>query len=285
MLVIAGYVVVVVSVLGGYLMHGGSLILLWQPSELIIIGGAAVGALLTAGGPKVVGAIIKALPMILQNSPYNKDRYTEVLILMHDIFVTTRREGVLALEQHIENPEKSELFRSVPSVSSDHHAVEFITDYLRLVIGGNFDAMQLENLMEMDIASHHEEAELPASSLNKMADGLPAFGIVAAVMGVVVTMTKINEPPEILGGLIGAALVGTFLGVLLSYGFIGPIGSLLELRAKESTKFFETIKVCLIASLNGYDPATAVEFGRKILYSADRPSFKEMEKHLKRKKG
>jgi len=285
MLVIAGYVIVVVSVLGGYLMHGGVMALLWQPSELIIIGGAAVGAFLTSGGPKVIGGVIKALPTLMQNSPYNKDRYTEVLILMHDIFVTTRREGVLALEQHIENPEKSELFRSVPSVSSDHHAVEFITDYLRLVIGGNFDAMQLENLMEMDIASHHEEAELPAAALKGMADGLPAFGIVAAVMGVVVTMASIDQPPAILGGLIGAALVGTFLGVLLSYGFVGPLGNLMELRAKESTKFFETIKVCLIASLNGYDPATAVEFGRKILYSADRPSFKEMEKHLKRKKG
>ncbi len=285
MLVIAGYVVVVSSVLGGYLWHDGNLMLLWQPSELLIIGGAAVGALLTAGGPKVIKAILGSLGPLLQGSPYTKERYTEVLILMHDIFVTTRREGVLALEQHIENPEKSELFRAVPSVSSDHHAVEFITDYLRLVIGGNFDAMQLEGLMDMDIASHHEEAELPATALAKMADGLPAFGIVAAVMGVVVTMTKISEPPEILGGLIGAALVGTFLGVLLSYGFVGPVATLLELRAKESTKFFEAIKVCLIASLNGYDPATAVEFGRKILYSADRPSFKEMEKYLKRKKG
>ena len=285
MLVIAGYVLVVCSVVIGYLIPGGNLILLWQPAELIIIAGAATGALLTSGGPKVIGAIIKALPSLLQNSPYNKDRYTEVLILMHDIFVTTRREGVLALEQHIENPEKSELFRAVPSVSSDHHAVEFITDYLRLVIGGNFDAMQLENLMDMDIASHHEEAELPSNALARMADGLPAFGIVAAVMGVVITMQFMNEPPEVLGHHIGAALVGTFLGVLLSYGFVGPLSGLLELRAKESTKFFETIKVCLIASLNGYDPATAVEFGRKILYSADRPSFKEMEKHLKRKKG
>lgn len=285
MLVIAGYVIVVCSILGGYLYEEGKLPLLFQPAELIIIFGSAAGALLVSNGPKVLSGILKALPTLLQNSPYNKERYTEVLILMHDIFVTTRREGVLALEQHIENPEKSELFRSVPSVSSDHHAVEFITDYLRLVIGGNFDAMQLENLMDMDIASHHEEAELPAAALAKMADGLPAFGIVAAVMGVVITMSFMDSPPIVLGEKIGAALVGTFLGVLLSYGFVGPLAALLELRAKESTKFFEAIKVCLIASLNGYDPATAVEFGRKILYSADRPSFKEMEKHLKRKKG
>jgi chemotaxis protein MotA len=173
----------------------------------------------------------------------------------------------------------------VPSVSADRQAVEFITDYLRLIIGGNFDAMQLESLMDMDIAAYHEQAEVPSSALAKVADNLPAFGVVAAMMGVVVTMGALNGPPEALGQFVGAALVGALLGVVLAYGFVGPLSGLLELRARESAKFLEVIKVTLIASLNGYDPATATEFGRKVVYADDRPSFREMESHLRQKRG
>jgi chemotaxis protein MotA len=168
---------------------------------------------------------------------------------------------------------------------SDHHAMEFMTDYLRIMVGGNLNAFEIENLMDVEIETHHHEGEAPAQAVARLGDGLPAFGIVAAVMGVVHTMESVGLPPAELGKLIAAALVGTFLGILLAYGFVGPLATLLEHKLNESTKMYQCIKVTLLASLNGYAPQVAVEFGRKVLYSTERPTFKELEEEVKNRKG
>jgi chemotaxis protein MotA len=285
MAAVVGALIVICSVVIGYLAIGGNPEVLCQPAVFLIVAGSAIGAWLTAGGFKGAKGVCRALSSSLRTGRYDKHRYLDGLTLMHDIFKYTRKEGVLALEKHIESPQTSALFLALPSVSADRQAVEFITDYIRLIIGGNFDAMQLETLMEADIVSYHEQAEAPAAALAKMADSLPAFGIAAAVMGVGVTMGALNGPTGTLGESVGAALVGIFLGVVLAYGFVGPLSNLVEVRAREAAKFLEVIKVALIASLNGYDPATATEFGRKVVYADDRPSFEELHSHLRQKRG
>jgi chemotaxis protein MotA len=208
----------------------------------------------------------------------------ELMALLYEILMKVRKEGFLSIERDIEHPEASALFSKFPRVTSDHHAVQFITDYLRLMASGNLNALEIEALMESEIDTHHHEAEGPAHAVQKVADGLPAFGIVAAVMGVVHTMESLDKPPEQLGLLIAHALVGTFLGILLSYGLVAPLASMLEIQAAEATKMLQTIKVTLLASLQGYAPGLAVEFGRKVLYSTERPGFAELETHVKQKK-
>jgi chemotaxis protein MotA len=210
--------------------------------------------------------------------------YMELMSLMFDVLSKVRKEGLMSIEGDIETPEQSPVFSKYPMVLADHHIVEFITDYLRLMVSGNMDAFQIENLMDNEIETHHHEGHVPAQCIAKLGDGLPAFGIVAAVMGVVHTMESVGLPPAELGILIAHALVGTFLGILLAYGFVGPLASLLEQKLEESTKMFQTVKVTLLASLNGYAPALAVEFGRKVLYSTERPTFAELEDHIKKAK-
>jgi len=195
-----------------------------------------------------------------------------------------RKEGLMSIENDVDNPESSPVFSKYPSVVHDHHVVEFICDYLRLMVGGNLNAFEIENLMDVEIETHHHEGEVPVSAVKAIADGMPAFGIVAAVMGVVHTMESVGIPPAELGLLIAHALVGTFLGILLSYGFVGPLGTILEHRLGDSSRVFQTIKVTILASLNGYAPQVAVEFGRKALASNERPSFKELEDHVKQAK-
>ena len=190
----------------------------------------------------------------------------------------------MSIEGDVDAPEESPIFTKYPGILADHHMIEFITDYLRLMVSGNMDAFQIENLMDNEIETHHHEGEVPAHCIAKLGDGLPAFGIVAAVMGVVHTMESVGLPPAELGILIAHALVGTFLGILLAYGFVGPLAGLLEQKLAESTKMYQCVKVTLLASLNGYAPALAVEFGRKVLFSTERPSFKELEDHIKQSK-
>jgi chemotaxis protein MotA len=190
----------------------------------------------------------------------------------------------MSIEGDIDVPEESAIFTKYPTVLADHHIIEFITDYLRLMVSGNMDAFQIENLMDNEIDTHHAEGEIPVHCIAKLGDGFPAFGIVAAVMGVVHTMASVGLPPAELGILIANALVGTFLGILLAYGFVSPISSVLEQKLHESSKVFQCIKVTLLASLNGYAPALAVEFGRKVLFSTERPSFSELEEHIKQSK-
>jgi len=255
-----------------------------QPLEILMIVGAAAGAFVVGNSIKSLKATLAALPACLKSSKYDKSLYMELMSLLYDLLVKMRREGLMAIENDVEKPEESPLFSRYTKVTADHHLVVFMTDYLRLMVGGNMNSFEIENLMDHEIETHHHEAEDPSHIIQKVADGLPAFGIVAAVMGVVHTMESVGLPPSELGKLIAQALVGTFLGILLAYGVVGPLATLLEERAKESTKVLQCIKVTLLASLNGYAPAIAVEFGRKVLFSTERPSFAELEVHVKQAK-
>ncbi|MDO8961974.1 MAG: flagellar motor stator protein MotA [Methylophilus sp.] len=281
MFVIIGYVVICGTIFGGYAMAGGHLGGLWQPLEVLMIFGGAIGAFVVGNDNKAIKATMKALPSVFKGSKFTKALYMDLLALLFEILSKIRKEGMMSIEKDVEDPESSALFGKYPNILHDHHLVEFITDYLRLMVSGNMDAFQVENLMDNEIETHHMEGHVPAHCVAKMGDALPAFGIVAAVMGVVHTMESLHLPPNELGVLIGHALVGTFLGILLAYGFVGPLSGLLEQKLEESTKMFQTVKVTLLASLNGYAPAIAVEFGRKVLYSTERPGFAELEDHVK----
>jgi chemotaxis protein MotA len=282
-LVIVGYIVVILSVFGGFALAGGHLSALLQPVELLMIGGAAFGAFMVGNGAKAIKATLKALPQTLKGSSYTKVMYMDLMALLYDILAKVRKEGLMTIENDVEDPATSPLFSKYPRILADHHVLEFLTDYLRLMVGGNLNTFEIENLMDNEIDTHHHESEVPVHVVQRIGDGLPAFGIVAAVMGVVHTMASVGLPPAELGMLIANALVGTFLGILLAYGFVSPLASVLEQKLSESTKMLECVKVTLLASLNGYSPALAVEFGRKVLFTTERPSFSELETHVKRK--
>lgn len=279
-----GYLVIIFSTLGGFAMAGGHLAALLQPIELLMIGGAAAGAFIVGNGGPAMKATLKALPTVFKGTPYNKAFYMELFAMLYEILAKVRKEGLMSIENDVDNPESSPVFTKYPAISKDHHVVEFICDYLRLMVGGNLNAFEIENLMDVEIETHHQEGHMPVAAVQSMGDAMPAFGIVAAVMGVVHTMESVGIPPAELGLLIAHALVGTFLGILLAYGFVGPLATILDFRLGASTRVFQTIKVTILASLNGYAPQVAVEFGRKVLESHDRPSFKELEDHVKQSK-
>jgi chemotaxis protein MotA len=284
MLAIIGTLLLVGSVFGGFAMGGGHLGALAQPLELLMIGGAAIGAFVAGNPFKVVKATLASLPSTFGGSKYSKALYMSLMALLYDILSKTRKEGLMSIENDVEDPKSSALFQKYPKILADHHLVEFLTDYLRIMVSGNLNPFEIENLMDNEIDTHHHEAAIPSHAVQRVGDALPAFGIVAAVMGVVHTMESVGAPPAELGIMIAHALVGTFLGILLAYGFAAPLACLLAQRADESTKLFQTVKVTLLASLNGYAPAIAIEFGRKVLYSTERPSFSELEAHVKQAK-
>lgn len=281
MLVIVGYIVVVLCVFGGYALAGGYLAALWHPIELIIIGGGALGAFLVGNNSKALKATFSALPTVFKGSKYTRALYLDMMALLYELLTKIRKEGLMSVEADVDSPENSPLFTKYPAIMADHHVVEFLTDYLRLMVSGSMNAFEIENLMDNEIETHHHEGEVPVHAVSKIGDGLPAFGIVAAVMGVVKTMGSVGLPPAELGILIGAALTGTFIGILLAYGFVSPLATLLEQKLHESTKMLQCVKVTLLASINGYAPAIAVEFGRKVLFSTERPSFSELEEHVR----
>jgi chemotaxis protein MotA len=286
MFVIIGYVVVLVAVFGGYALAGGKFGVLAKaaPIELFIICGSALGAFLVGNSAKSVKAVVKALPSLFKGSKYTKTRYLALMALLYDMLAKARKEGLIAIERDVEDPEQSPIFQRYPEIVSDHHLVEFITDYLRMMVSGNLNPHEIESLMDSEIETHHQEAHGPLNSIAKLGDALPAFGIVAAVLGVVKTMASVGQPPAVLGQMIAGALVGTFLGILLAYGFVSPLAKLLEQKAEEAHKELQCVKITLLASLQGYSPAIAVEFGRKVLFSTERPSFLELEAHVKQKK-
>ncbi len=277
MFVIIGIVVVFGAVIGGYIGAGGHFAILIQPLELVIIGGAAIGAFVAANTKTILSGAAKGLGRMIKGPRHDKESYLELLTLLYQIFKTCKSKGLLALEQHVENPEESTLFAQFPKFMNDHHAVVFLCDYLRLLTLGTDNPHEVEALMEEDIETHHAEETAVSNALTTMADGLPALGIVAAVLGVIKTMGSITEPPEILGGLIGAALVGTFLGILLSYGVVGPMAQALTKVIDADARYYHCIKAGLLAYMQGYAPAVAVEFARKALYSDVRPTFYEVE--------
>ncbi|MBL8472874.1 MAG: flagellar motor stator protein MotA [Rhodocyclaceae bacterium] len=284
MFVIIGYVVIVGACLGGFMLAGGHVHSLIQPTELLSIGGATLGAFFVANSPKVVKQTFGALPTVFKGSKFSKALYIDLLAMLYEILSKVRKEGLMSIEGDIENPEASPIFSKYPTLAADHHAMEFLCDYLRMMVGGNLNAFEIESLMDAEIESHHQEGHTPAHAVARAADSLPAFGIVAAVMGVVHTMESVGLPPAELGKLIAAALVGTFLGILLSYGFVGPLATVLEGKLEEETKMYLSMKAVLLASMNGYAPQVAVEFGRKVLFASDRPGFKELEEEIKNRK-
>jgi chemotaxis protein MotA len=286
MIVIVGYVVSMGCIFGVYIFHGGNIgvILHALPFELITIFGGALGAFAVNNQPKVLKATIAMIPLALKSSKYTKERYLELMALLYDILQKARKEGLMAIEKDVENPNDSPIFQKYATVGSDHHVVEFMTDYLRMMVSGNLNAHEIESLMDSEIDTHHQETHGPVAAIARLAGALPAFGIVAAVLGVVNTMGSVGQPPAVLGGMIASALVGTFLGILLAYAVVEPLGGLLEQKAEDSGKELQCIKTTLLASMQGYNPATAIEFGRKVLFSTERPTFLELESHVRGKK-
>ncbi len=286
MIVIVGYVVAMGCIFGVYIFHGGNIgvILTALPFELVTIFGGALGAFAVNNQPKVLKATIKLVPQALKSSKYTKSRYMELMALLYDILQKARKEGLMSIEKDVEEPHSSAIFQKYAVVGNDHHVVEFITDYLRMMVSGNLNAHEIESLMDSEIDTHHAEEHAAVAAIARLAGGLPAFGIVAAVLGVVNTMGSVGQAPAILGGMIASALVGTFLGILLAYGFVEPLGGLLEQKVEDAGKELQCIKTTLLASMQGYAPQVAVEFGRKVLYSGDRPTFAELEGHVKGRK-
>jgi chemotaxis protein MotA len=285
MFVIVGWLVCLACVFGVFIIHGGNIMVIVHalPWEMLTIGGATVGAFLANNQMKVIKKTVAGLGACFKGSKYTKARYMDLMALMFDILQKARKEGLMAIEKDVETPHESEIFKKYPGVGSDHHVVEFITDYLRMMVSGNLNAHEIESLMDSEIETHHNEEHAAVAALQRVAGGLPAFGIVAAVLGVVNTMGSVGQPPAVLGGMIGSALVGTFLGILLAYAFAEPLAGLLEQKVEEGSKEFQCIKTTLLASMQGYNPSTAIEFGRKVLYSTERPTFTELEEFVKKK--
>ena len=274
--VIVGIVLVLGCVAGGFVLSHGKLAALWQPYELLVIGGAALGAFVIANPPWVIKASFKSIPLMMKGSKFKKGFYLDALALMYDLLTKARKEGMMSLEPDVEEPEKSTIFGKYPKVAGDHHAVDFLTDYLRLMVGGS-----IKNSFELE--THHGEAHQASAALTRVSDGLPGFGIVAAVLGIVITMGSLGGPAAEIGQHVAAALVGTFLGILLAYGFVGPLATLVEHISRDESQFYLVLKTVLIAAQQGYSPQIAVEFGRKAIFSVERPSFRELEEHVKRK--
>lgn len=278
---IIGIIVVFASVLGGYVLSHGQIAALIQPFEVLIIGGAALGAFLQANpGSAFMHVFKKSLKMF--GSRFTHGFYLDVLRLLYEILNKSRREGMMAIEADVEDPGASPIFSKYPTILKDGQMTAFICDYLRIMSSGNMAPHELEGLFDMEIASIKEDLDHPAHAMARIADGLPGFGIVAAVLGIVVTMALLGEVAQAdLGQHVGAALVGTFLGILAAYGFFGPLATSLEHDAKEELNVFEAIKAALVASASGMPPSLAAEFGRKVLYPAHRPSFSELEQAMR----
>lgn len=274
---IIGILIVIICTLASYALDHGNLAVLWMPFEFIIILGSAIGAFITSNTPATLKRVGKSLPLVFAKSKYTKQSYIDLLCVLYQTFKLAKTKGMLALEAHIEKPDESTLFQPFPSFLEDHHAVEFFADYLRLVTLGADKPYELEALMDQDLEVHHQEEHEVAASIQSMADGMPALGIVAAVLGVIKTMGSITEPPEVLGHMIGGALVGTFFGVWVSYGYLAPISNALNATFSLNGKYYQVIKVGLLAHLGGYAPSISIEYARKSIPNDLRPTFLEME--------
>jgi len=279
MLVIIGIVVVFAMVFGGYLAAGGHLeiIIAALPFEMIIIGGAAAGAFMISNPGSVLKGALKGFGRAMKGPRFKKPDYIELLSLQYQIFRLAKTKGMLALEAHVENPQDSTLFAQFPKFQKDHHALDFVCDYLRLLTLGTDNPHEVESIIDEELETHHNEDHAISHAMTNIADGLPALGIVAAVLGVIKTMSSIDQPPEVLGGLIAGALVGTFLGIFLSYGIVGPMANACKQAQEADSKYLECIKAGLLAHMQGYAPQVSVEFARKTLLSSVRPSFTELE--------
>ena len=284
MFAIIGILVVIGAVVGGYLMEHGRLEVLFQPAELVIIGGAALGTMLVANPPSVLKKIIGGLLTVFKGSRFRKSLFLETLNLLSDIFNAARKQGMDKLEADVEKPESSQLFSKYPGILQDHHAVAFLCDTLRVAIAGGLDEHQVDEMMEMDIEVHHKESAVPVGALTTVADSLPGLGIVAAVLGVVITMGSLGGPPEEIGHKVAAALVGTFLGILLCYGFLAPLASNMAKTNAQEGYYYGCLRAGVIAFIRGAPPLMAVEFARRTIPAGLRPTFLEMENACKGRK-
>lgn len=282
--IILGIIIVLGCVIGGFTIHGGNPLALMSPIEVMIICGASFGAMVIGNPLSVTLGVIKSVGTLLTPSKFNKTFYLEILTLLYDILNKTRREGLMAIEGDIEEPDTSPLFGNYPEILKDHQIIEFICDYLRIMVAGNMAPHELEALMEQELDGHHQEASLVPGAIQNAADGLPGFGIVAAVLGVVITMSKIGGPASEIGASVAAALVGTLLGILFAYGFVAPFSSYLNHKVRDESRAYECVKAVLVASMNGVPPQVAVEFGRKVLFHSVRPSFQELEEQYRASK-
>lgn len=285
MLALAGIVVVILAVLGGFTIAGGHILVLFHVSEFVVIVGTALGTVLISVPPPVLRAMIQKLKRVLQKDPFDRGFYIDALKMLYEIFQLARRDGLIAIEQHIEEPEKSTVFQKYPRLVAQHHALEFFCDSMRLVIAGSVPPHDLEAIMDSEIDVHHHGSGRSGSALQKVGDALPGIGIVAAVLGIVVTMEAISGPVEIIGQKVAAALTGTFLGVLLAYGFLGPLATAIENIVEAETRLFHVLKAGVVACAKGFPPIVSIECARKAIFDDVRPPFREMEQACTGKSG
>jgi chemotaxis protein MotA len=278
MFVIIGIVVVFGAVVGGYLMEHGHIMVLLQPAELLIIGGAAVGTVLISNPMHILKKIAAGIAGVCGGSKFTTARYLESLKMMYTLLNKARKEGLVALENDVEDPDKSPIFSKYPGFLKDHHALNFVCDTMRMAVSGGVEPFDLDQMMELDMEVHHHEASQPISALSTMADSLPGLGIVAAVLGVVITMGALGGPPEEIGHKVAAALVGTFLGILLCYGLVGPIAANLSKTADDERAYYHVLRVLMTTFMKGVPPIMAVEVARRAIPGHVRPSFQEVEK-------
>jgi len=285
MFVIIGALVVIGAILGGYLMEHGVIKVLVQPAELIIIGGAAIGTLLIANPLYVLKAIAGGVAGAFGGSKYGKQNYLDTLKMLYELLGRARKEGLMVLEADSDNPDQSPVFSKYPKFLKDHHALAFVCDTIRMASSGGVEPMDVDQMMEVDMDTHHHDKNQPISSLSTMADSLPGLGIVAAVLGVVITMSALGGPPEELGRKVAAALVGTFLGILLCYGFVGPLAASMTKSADEEHAYYHVLRIVLVSFMKGTAPTVAVEFARRAIPGHVRPPFKELEDYIKNRGG
>ena len=281
MFAIIGIVVVFGAVIGGFLMEKGHMAVLVQPAELLIIAGASTGTLLVANPIHILKGIGSGLAGVLKGSPFGKPRYLSALKMMYQFLNKVRKEGLLSVEMDVEKPKESTIFKNYPDFLADHHAKDFVCDTLRMAITGGVEPFDIDQMMELDMEVHHHASTQPVSALTTMADALPGLGIVAAVLGVVITMGSLGGPPEEIGEKVAAALVGTFLGILLCYGVAGPLSSNMAKSSDEHNEYLHVLRVLLLSFLKGSAPMIAIEMGRRAIPAHVRPSFDEMEKNCK----
>jgi chemotaxis protein MotA len=281
MFAIIGIVVVFGAVIGGFLMEKGHIAVLVQPAEMLILVGAAVGTLLVANPIHIIKGVMAGLMGVLKGSKFTKDRYLSTLKMMYQFLNKVRKEGLLSVEMDVEKPKESSVFKTYPEFLSDHHALDFLCDTLRTAITGGVEPFDMDQMMELDMEVHHHAEAVPIAALSTVADALPGLGIVAAVLGVVITMGSLGGPPEEIGEKVAAALVGTFLGILLCYGVVGPLAANMTKSADEHNEYLHVLRVLLLAFLKGAAPMIAIEMGRRAIPAHVRPNFNEMEKNCK----
>ncbi|MEI7906875.1 MAG: flagellar motor stator protein MotA [Bacteroidota bacterium] len=284
MFVIIGIVIVIGSVIGGFLMHHGPLLVLYQPNEYVIIGGATIGAMLVGTPIRILKKLVQHFIGLFKGDPYTKDEYLNLLKTMFELFLVATKDGLMNVEPHIEKPETSAIFAKNKFLMKNHHAMDFLCDTLKLMLSGGVPAHDLETILDSDIETMETEGHQAPAVLQSASDALPGLGIVAAVLGIIVTMGKINGPPEEVGMSVAAALVGTFIGILMCYGFVGPMATHIGTLHMSELRYLDCIKVALLSYAKGNAPMMVVEFSRRVIFTDFRPSFKELEDALKKVK-